>query len=83
MKTALGKLWTTVKQQQKLCRAPKLMMATKKGVGSILPVSLHPPVQSSSTPRRIPSEEFRPRSEENWRTPAVLVITMSFCSLCY
>lgn len=51
----VGKLWTTAKQQQKTYRAPKLRMVTQKSVGSILLISLHPPVQSSSAPRRIPS----------------------------
>lgn len=80
MKITQGKLWTTTKQQ-KPCVAQKPRMASQKSRGSLLPASLHPPVQRSLEPGSIASEEFHPMGKNSWRTPARLT-TVDYCSLC-
>lgn len=63
------KLWTTAKQQQKLCRAPKRKMATKKNIGSILPVSPQPLVQRNLELGEIPMEGFLPMGKRRAGEP--------------
>lgn len=60
LKNRSRKLWTTAKQQRKLCRVQKLKMATKKNIGSILPVSPQPLSQRNLELGEIPLEGFLP-----------------------